>query len=103
MKLSPLGTALAAVFILLVPPRSMKYHHNFVDTDAAMSKWTKFSDPVAMHYQRHTGPKQYQSIGACQADAMRMVHQSEAVGDWVSAAAFRASRCEEAKGRSLWR
>jgi len=103
MKLSPLGIALAAVFILLVPPRSMRYHRNVVDTDAALSKWTKFSDPVAMHYQRHTGAKQYQSISDCQADARRMVHQSEAVGDWSSAAAFRASRCEEAKGRSLWR
>jgi hypothetical protein len=103
MKLSPLEIALAAVFILLVPPRSMKYNRNVVDTDAAMSKWTKFSDPVAMHHQRHTGAKQYQSISDCQADAMHMVHQSEAVGDWASAAAFRASRCEEAKGRSLWR
>jgi hypothetical protein len=81
----------------------MKYNRDVVDSDAAMSKWTKFSDPVAMHHQRHTGAKQYQSIGDCHADAMRMVHQSEVVGDWSSAAAFRAARCEEAKGRSLWR
>lgn len=103
MRLSPLGGALAAVFILLIPPRSMRYNRNIVDTDAAVSKWTKFSDPTAMHYQRHTGPKQYPSRSDCKADAMRMVHQSEAVGDWATAAAFRAARCEEAKGRSLWR
>lgn len=58
VKLSSLGTALAVVFILLVPPRSMRDHRNLVDTDAALSKWIKFSDPVAMHHQRHTGPKQ---------------------------------------------